>query len=140
MYNKNNMEEVLNMKKVTHKNFSTTNNGVFEGFGTSICWWGHRVGYSDELAQKSAKLFFSEDGLGLNIMRYNIGGGDDPTHNHIKRSDSAIPGYIDYNKETGEKVRNYEADRNQLNVLSTAIKQRERMPGLRFFQIHLRIL
>lgn len=122
MYNKNNMKEVLNMKKVTHKNFSTTNNGIFEGFGTSICWWGHRVGYSDELAQKSAKLFFSEDGLGLNIMRYNIGGGDDPTHNHIKRSDSAIPGYIDYNKETGEKVWNYEADRNQLNVLEHCYK------------------
>ena len=26
------------------------NNGVFEGWGTSLCWWANRVGYSDELA------------------------------------------------------------------------------------------
>ena len=111
-----------NMKKVTPKNFSTTNNGIFQGWGTSICWWGHRVGYSDELSEKAAELFFSEKGLGLNIMRYNIGGGDDPSHNHIKRSDSAIPGYLELNKETGKKVWNYDADRNQLNVLKRCYK------------------
>lgn len=110
------------MKKITLENFSTTNEGVFEGFGSSICWWGHRIGYSDELSEKAAKLFFSSEGLNLNIMRYNIGGGDDPTHNHIKRSDSAIPGYLDFNKETGEKLWNYEADRNQLNVLERCYK------------------
>ena len=110
------------MKKVSPLNFSTTNEGIFQGFGTSICWWGHRVGYSDELSEKAARLFFSEEGLHLNIMRYNIGGGDDPAHKHIKRSDSAIPGYLDYNKETGEKLWNYEADRNQLNVLERCYK------------------
>lgn len=115
-------ERCDSMKKVSPKNFSTTNDGVFEGWGTSICWWGHRIGYSDELAQKAAELFFSPDGLHLNIMRYNIGGGDDPSHNHIIRSDSAIPGYLDYNKDTGEKIWNYNADRNQLNALVRAYK------------------
>ncbi len=116
------MKGVINMKKVSPQNFSTTNGGVFEGWGTSICWWGHRVGYSDELSEKAAQLFFSEDGLNLNIMRYNIGGGDDPTHNHIKRSDSAIPGYLELNKETGERMWNYDADKNQLNVLKRCYK------------------
>ena len=110
------------MKKVSPKNFSTTNNGIFQGFGSSICWWGHRIGYSDELSDKAAKLFFSSEGLNLNIMRYNIGGGDDPSHSHIKRSDSAVPGYLDYNKQTGEKLWNYEADRNQMNVLERCYK------------------
>ena len=110
------------MKKVSPKNFSTTNEGVFEGWGTSICWWGHRIGYSDELCEKAAELFFSPKGLNLNIMRYNIGGGDDPSHNHIKRSDSAIPGYLEYNKETGEKTWNYNADKNQLSALRCAYK------------------
>lgn len=105
------------MKKVSPKNFSTTNGGVFEGWGSSICWWGHRLGYSVTLAEKAAELFYSPDGLNLNIMRYNIGGGDDPTHKHIKRSDSAIPGYLDYDKETGKTTWNYEADKNQLNIL-----------------------
>ena len=127
MYNKakdngSAVERYDNMKKVSPKNFSTTNNGIFQGWGTSICWWGHRIGYSDELSEKAAKLFFSEDGLHLNIMRYNIGGGDDPSHKHIERSDSAVPGWLDYDKETGETAWNYEADRNQLNALVRAYK------------------
>lgn len=89
----------------------------FEGFGTSLCWWANRVGYSDELTQKSAELFFGEDGLGLSIIRYNIGGGDDPTHDHITRTDSAIPGWM--NKEG---VYDYTADSNQLNVLKYAVE------------------
>lgn len=110
------------MKKVSPENFSTTNDGVFEGWGSSICWWGHRLGYSNTLCEKAAELFFSPKGLNLNIMRYNIGGGDDPTHKHIKRSDSAIPGYLKLNKETGETSWDYEADKNQLNILKSCYK------------------
>lgn len=72
------------------------NNGVFEGWGTSLCWWANRVGYSDSLAQQCADTFFGENGLRLNIARFNIGGGDDPTHNHINRTDSNMPGYTKY--------------------------------------------
>lgn len=123
MYNIADTKGVINMKKkVSPKNFSTTNNGVFEGWGTSLCWWAHRLGYSEELCEKGAKLFFSPEGLNLNIMRYNIGGGDDPIHKHIKRSDSAIPGYLDYDKETGKTTWNYEADRNQLSILKSCYK------------------
>ncbi len=110
------------IKTVSPKNFSSTNGGTFEGWGTSLCWWAHRVGYSESLSEKAAELFFSKEGLGLNIMRYNIGGGDDPEHKHIKRSDSAIPGFLKYNKVTGEKTWDYEADSNQLRVLEKAYK------------------
>lgn len=89
----------------------------FEGFGTSLCWWANRVGYSDELAQKSADLFFGDGGLDLNIMRYNIGGGDDPTHDHITRTDSMMPGWMNEND-----VYDYTADKNQLNVLFRAVE------------------
>lgn len=106
--------------EVSFQNFSKTNGGQFEGWGTSLCWWAHRVGYSSELCQKAAKLFFSKDGLNLNIMRYNIGGGDDPSHKHIKRSDSAVPGWV-YLNEKGEKIWNYTADKNQLGVLKSAV-------------------
>ncbi len=81
--------------------------GEFEGWGTSLCWWANRVGYSDELTAQAAEAFFDkEKGLGLNIGRYNIGGGDNVTDQplredssdflhafHIKRSDSIVPGY-----------------------------------------------
>lgn len=93
----------------------------FEGWGTSLCWWAHRLGYDDGLSQSAADLFYSEKGLGLNIMRYNIGGGDDPSHNHIKRTDSKIPGWISLG-ENGEKIFTPDADKNQLNVLERCIK------------------
>ena len=67
---------------------------IFEGWGTSLCWWANRIGYSDTLAQQSADLFFGPDGLRMNIMRYNIGGGDNPTHTYIARIDSAAPGLL----------------------------------------------
>ncbi|MBQ6600831.1 MAG: hypothetical protein IIX36_04235 [Clostridia bacterium] len=93
----------------------------FEGWGTSLCWWAHRLGYDDELAQKSADLFYSKDGLGLNIMRYNIGGGDNPDHKHITRTDSKIPGWVCMD-ENGKKAFTPSADKNQLNVLRRCIE------------------
>ena len=54
---------------------SPFNGGKFEGWGTSFCWWPNRIGYLDELSEQAAKLFFDpKEGLGLNIIRYNIGG------------------------------------------------------------------
>ena len=104
-------------------NSSPTNGGVFEGWGTSLCWWANRVGFSEKLTKDSAKLFFSkEDGLGLNIMRYNIGGGDDPTHNHIRRTDSEMPGWWKYDEEKKAFVFNSDTDKNQLAVLLEAYK------------------
>lgn len=108
--------------KISPSQASTTNGGVFQGWGSSLCWWANRVGYSDILAEKSAELFFGDQGLRLNVMRYNIGGGDDPTHHHITRTDSAVPGWMIWKKEEGKYVYNYEADFNQLNVLKRAYK------------------
>ena len=61
---------------------------------SSLCWWANRLGYSDTLAQLAADVVFGPAGLHLNIMRYNIGGGDDPAHKHITRTDSAVPGWL----------------------------------------------
>ena len=33
------------------------NGGKFEGWGTSLCWWANRLGYSDSLAQQAADGF-----------------------------------------------------------------------------------
>lgn len=99
--------------------FNDTNKdgyGEFQGWGTSLCWWANRVGYSEELTLLTAEAFFDkEKGLGMNIGRYNVGGGDDVVRGavskedkeadpflhqqHIQRSDSAVPGYcIDVTK------------------------------------------
>lgn len=94
---------------------------TFEGWGTSLCWWAHRLGASEKLTDDAARLFFGKEGLMLNIMRYNIGGGDDPAHNHIERTDSDIPGWLKKN-ENGELYYDYEADKCQLSTLKKAYK------------------
>ena len=100
---------------------SPFNDGKFEGWGTSLCWWANRIGYSDTLSQKAAELLYDpETGLGMNIARYNIGGGDDPTHHHITRTDSMMPGFWVLDETTGEPVFDGTRDLNQRNVLLRA--------------------
>lgn len=105
---------------VSPYNIYEVNDGVFEGWGTSLCWWANRIGYSDSLSQKAADLFYGDDGLRLNIARFNIGGGDDPSHNHITRTDSNMPGYTKYNN--GSVTYDWSADANQRNVLRKSIE------------------
>ena len=101
---------------------SPFNDGKFEGWGTSLCWFANRIGYSDVLAQKAADMLFNADtGLGMNIARYNIGGGDDPTHQHITRTDSMMPGFWVLDPVTGEHVFDGTKDENQRNVLLRAM-------------------
>lgn len=99
---------------------SPFNDGRFEGWGTSLCWWANRVGYSEELTEQAAQMFFSEDGLGLDIARYNVGGGDNPEHNHVTRSDSKVPGYATGFDDEGKLVYDWTADENQRNVAIAA--------------------
>ncbi len=113
--NENIMENVV---AVNPQEASPFNQGKFEGFGTSLCWWANRIGYNEVLTQEAAELFFDEEkGLGMNIARFNIGGGDDPTHDHITRTDSMMPGYLVLNEATGEYEYDWTADENQRNVL-----------------------
>ena len=107
---------------------SPVNTGIFEGWGTSLCWWANRIGYSDTLSQLAAEAFCDpETGLGLNILRYNIGGGDHPDHDHIQRTDSRIPGYwadpvYDAASGTCRWTYDWSQDANQRNVLNKCLK------------------
>lgn len=52
-----------------------------EGWGSSLCWWAAQVGNWDESKVDSiVDLITSPDKLNMNIFRYNIGAGDDPSH------------------------------------------------------------
>ncbi|MBR6124711.1 hypothetical protein IKQ19_14135 [Candidatus Saccharibacteria bacterium] len=106
------------------KNVSPINNGIFEGWGTSLCWWGNRLGGDEIVSNEAVDLFFTQDkGIGLNIIRYNIGGGDDPTHNHITRSDSVMPGFWKNVDENGNFEYDWSADFRQRNVLKKIVSK-----------------
>ncbi len=80
------------------------------GWGTSACWWAQAAGESEN-AEELAKLFFSEEGLGLNIFRYNIGAGEkeNPNSRLDRNSWRSTESFLVYNEET----ESYEYDWNQ---------------------------
>ena len=51
---------------------------TIEGFGASGAWWAQDVGgWDDGSREQIIKLLFDQqEGIGLSIYRYNIGGGD----------------------------------------------------------------
>ncbi|GAE90776.1 alpha-L-arabinofuranosidase II precursor [Acetivibrio straminisolvens JCM 21531] len=59
---------------------------TIEGWGASLCWWGNQIGRwsADNRNKLIEKIVSPTDGLGYNIFRYNIGGGDNPGHNHMR--------------------------------------------------------
>lgn len=73
---------------------------TFEGWGTSLAWWANVVGgYPDANRNDYIDKFFDPvHGLGLNIARYNIGGGENPQHlppnNTYLPYRTRVPGFL----------------------------------------------
>ncbi|MEU2284861.1 glycoside hydrolase [Streptomyces sp. NPDC013178] len=66
----------------------------FEGWGTSLVWFANATGdYPPAVREKLAKLLFDDDGLALNIARYNIGGGNAPDVKDYLRAGGAVEGW-----------------------------------------------
>lgn len=104
----------------------------WEGFGTSLMWWANAIedfdkipatpegqgkGYGNRYEELLKLLFDEKEGLGLNIVRYNVGGGDSPELDFINRTGAKIPGYMD---EKGKYC--WKADLIQMKVLKDAYK------------------
>ncbi|WP_435164180.1 glycoside hydrolase family 30 protein [Paenibacillus glycanilyticus] len=94
----------------------------FEGWGTSLAWWGHIVGqWSDRDKQDEIMdlIFDADKGLGLNIIRYNIGGGENPEiQPNTLRPGGDIPGF-----QPEKGIWNWNADEGQRKVLLAAMKR-----------------
>lgn len=91
---------------------------TFRGWGTSLSWWGNAIGgWSDTTLKNEILdlLFDQTSGLGLTVARYNIGGGDDPSHTHM-RNGANLEGY-----QPQPGVWDYTADATQRSILNGAI-------------------
>jgi len=94
---------------------------TLEGWGTSLCWWASAVGGWGDQATKThlmELIFDAEEGLGLNIVRYNIGGGENPRHDFMS-SWRAVPGF----KADPDGPYQWGADSGQRWVLLESIKR-----------------
>lgn len=65
---------------------------TFDGWGTSLIWWANNVGQYDWKAggggtvrEEIMELLYGESGLQYNIARFNVGGGDNPNHDHVTK-------------------------------------------------------
>ena len=96
---------------------------TFEEFGTSSCWWAQTI-ESDKMAQEIAKRLYSEDeGLGLKIFRYNIGGGEaDNPDCRIWDTSRRTESFYVLNPESGEYEYDFTRDANARRVMDYAIK------------------
>jgi O-glycosyl hydrolase len=85
----------------------------FEGWGTSLCWWANNVGgWAPDKRNALVDLVADPvNGLGYNVFRYNIGGGENPAHTHMGTFRD-MPGF---EKENG--TFDWDADANQRAVL-----------------------
>lgn len=90
---------------------------TLEGWGTSLAWWANVIGgWPDTHRNELADLIFDPSrGLGLTIARYNIGGGDNPSHHHLRHG-GAVPGF----KASASADYDWSADANQRWVLHAA--------------------
>ena len=75
------------------------------GWGTSAAWWAQIAGASEK-ADDYARLLYSEEGLGLNVYRYNVGAGEKENPDSRiwdnKNSWRAAESFLVYNEEKGE--------------------------------------
>ncbi|MFI1978128.1 RICIN domain-containing protein [Streptomyces wedmorensis] len=66
----------------------------FEGWGTALAWFANVTGGWPEAQRNAlADALYGADGLGFNIARYNIGGGDSPETTPYMRAGAAVPGW-----------------------------------------------
>ena len=93
----------------------------FEGWGTSLAWWGHIVGQWEEeqaFHELMDLIFDPAKGIGINIVRYNIGGGENPGLPSTLRPGADVPGF-----QPEEGRWDWEADAGQRRVLLEAIRR-----------------
>lgn len=92
----------------------------WKGWGISLAWWANCMGdWGDSTVNEISNWITSPDELSMNVFRYNIGGGDNPTHSHMRKDGADIPGYKptesgDYDFSLDAKQRNFLLKLNSL--------------------------
>lgn len=103
--------------------------GVWQGWGSSLAWWGRAVGGTRN-ADYYADLIYSTKetdglpGLGLNVVRYNVGGGgmNQPRENKGPKLQwqMDIHGYWTDSKNSDPTGWSWSADENQRSMMQKA--------------------
>ncbi len=96
---------------------------IHEGFGTSTAWWAQTVD-DEALARNIAELLWNkESGLGLDIFRYNVGGGskENPDSRIVIENRKTESFYVRDDSE-GKFVYDFSRDANARRIMDLAVK------------------
>ena len=96
---------------------------TFEGFGTSSAWWSQTI-ENEETAREIARLLYDDEtGLGLDIYRYNIGGGEKENPRcRIGDPNRRTESFYVLNEETGAYEYDFTRDANARRMLDMAVE------------------
>ncbi len=91
-------------------------------WGTSSAWWSQQM-KDGKTADKIAQLLYDKDeGLGLNVYRFNIGGGEAENPNtRIDAADRKTESFYYYSKTEGKYVYDFSRDANAVMVMDKAV-------------------
>jgi hypothetical protein len=114
---------------------------MWEGWGTSLCWWANAIGFYEDLVPSLSNLLFDQNlsspspaifksngldlpKLGLNIVRYNIGGSRARDDENMETSGAYVPWFrrIQGFRPTREGPFDFTKDPWQQRVLMEALK------------------
>ncbi len=89
------------------------------GWGTSACWWSQYC--SGDAADKISELLYGDDGLRLNIYRYNIGGGTDEGNCRVENSWRRTESFMLYDSETEQTSWDFSRDKNAVYMMKKCL-------------------
>jgi hypothetical protein len=111
----------------------TLKSQIIEGWGASLCWWANIMGGFSDAKIKTICDWITDpvNGMNMNVFRFNIGGGDDPSHNHMRTDGGNMPGY----KASLTAAYDWSQDANQRKIVQQLIASRIAKAGVNDIQI-----
>lgn len=96
---------------------------TFESFGTSAAWWAQTIDDDDTAREIAKMLYDDEEGLGLDIFRYNIGGGEaDNPDTRIWNTTRRTESFYVFNEETNAWEYDFTRDANAVRMMKYAVE------------------
>lgn len=95
---------------------------TLKGWGTSACWWSQYCA-DEKAAEEIAELLYGDSGLGLNIYRYNIGGGTDPQNCRVTNPWRVTESFYKYDRENATGEYDYTADKTAINMMKRCLQK-----------------
>ena len=94
-----------------------------EGFGTSSAWWSQTISDEDTAREIARLLYDKETGLGLDIYRYNIGGGEaeNPDCRIWDRTRRTESFYV-FDESEGKWKYDFTRDANAVRMMKLAVE------------------